>query len=182
MSDLVVFMRRYKWSKDCTLTWNEVTLQWSNGLKYLGVTLDGELSWKSHLEKRYRGAHCHDVAAVGSSWDPRLCTMVWINGAILKPRLAHVALVWGKKAGKKSAEAALDKLRGLVLRRAIEAFGSKLIAVLGFLLDTVSLKIKSLCMPAIHTIGSSTYTKGLSKRAYRGNLHNAFVQDSSHLS
>lgn len=72
------------------------------------------------------------LRAMGSSWG--LLSMLWIYEAILKLRFTYSAVFWGKRVEKKTAQAALKKLRGLVLREATVAVGTTLVAVLEVLL------------------------------------------------
>lgn len=75
-------------------------MQFSSECKYLGVELNGKLSWKSHLERRFVSSEATGIFG-----------LVWIYKAILKPRLTYAELIWGKRISKKTSEAVLEKLR-----------------------------------------------------------------------
>lgn len=75
--EVIVFTRSYKLRKDCNLILNGERLQLTNECKYLGVMLDGRLTWKSYWKKR-----CWTPTS--SMWLLQRCTgikfstMVWI--------------------------------------------------------------------------------------------------------
>lgn len=136
-TEIMVFTKRYKWDRNCPLVLNGQKLEFAREVKYLGVTLDGKLSWKTHLERRCRGlmaALWLLRRAIGSSWGLRPSVMMWIYETILKPRLTYAAVVWWSRTTITTAKAALERLRGTILRAATGAARSTPTAALGVLL------------------------------------------------
>lgn len=56
---------------------------------------------------------------------------MWIYEVILKPSLVKVVFVWGKEISKKTADATLEEMKGIVIKKASGAVRSKPTAALG---------------------------------------------------
>ena len=74
-----------------------VELALSEEVKFLGVTLDQKLSWKSHVQAKCRKAimclwQCRRIAC--SRWGATPKVMRWIYTAVVRPMLCYAAAVW----------------------------------------------------------------------------------------
>ena len=122
---------------DYNLTLNVEKLKITKECKYLGITLNYRLSWKAHLDLKYRSfiASMWQLRrAIGTTWGLKTPTILWTYEAILKPRLTYAAVIWGRRVEKKTTAAMLERLRGLMLRGATGAPKSTPTMALGALL------------------------------------------------
>ena len=93
-------------------------LPYSDSVVYLGVTLDKELKWKTHIDNKILKAKCLLMKMAGithSYWGPQPKLMRWMYTGIVRPVISYAAMVW---AHKLEEESLIDQLRTLQ-RRAI---------------------------------------------------------------
>ncbi|XP_044597530.1 uncharacterized protein LOC123274105 [Cotesia glomerata] len=72
-------------------------LKFSKEVRYLGVTLDSKLTWRSHIEKQTKKATATFWACrriFGITWGLRPKLIKWIYTAILVPQLTFASVVW----------------------------------------------------------------------------------------
>ena len=93
------------------------TLDFTDEMKYLGLTVNKRLSWTAHTKERYRKCVklLHKVKGlVGRTWGLSPDKLAWIYTAVIRPKLTYGALVWGH-ALTEGARAQLNKLQRLAL-------------------------------------------------------------------
>ena len=80
-----------------------VPLEYSKEAKYLGITLDHKLTFKTHIRNKCNKATRLLMAtrkAIGQFWGPTLQATKWIYETMVRPILLYGSLVWAHKAGK----------------------------------------------------------------------------------
>ena len=85
-------------------------VEYSQSVKYLGITLDHRLSWTTHIDTKISKAKRSLFAlrqAISKKWGPKPAYMKWAYNAIIKSRLLYGSVVWGKAAQHKTQK---DKL------------------------------------------------------------------------
>lgn len=113
-------------------------LSFSSEVRYLGVTLDSKLSWKSHITKQARKATVTFWACrrmFGQTWGLKPRMVRWIYTAILVPQLIYASLVWWpalRRAGIRKTLGRVYRLAGLGITGAL---GTTPTLALGALLD-----------------------------------------------
>ena len=88
-------------------------LPFSEEVNYLGLTLNRELNWNSHVVSKinkYKGKLCALRSALGARWGPSPKMVLWAYESLIVPSLSHGAMVWGHSNFNKTT---LDKLRQL---------------------------------------------------------------------
>ena len=94
----VIFTRRRK-KPPFQLTIEGKPIEFSNGVKYLGVTLDSKLHWTPHIEDKI-------ATITRNNWGPKPKLMRWAFLGVVRPMLCYAAMIWGHRA-----PASLAKLR-----------------------------------------------------------------------
>ena len=94
----------------------EVTIQFSEDIKYLGVTLDSKLLWNSHIKRTKEKAikalmACRSV--VGQRWGLKPAMMRWIYLMVVRPMVTYASFVWWRKSGEATTSAMLQKIQRL---------------------------------------------------------------------
>jgi hypothetical protein len=107
--------RRFIWN-ECTL--HNIPIPLSSSAKYLGVTLDSKLLWREHLLQQLTKATrllfaCKSMTA--SKWGLKPSVMFWLYSAVIRPILAHGAIVWWTRLKRVTASVALTRLQRLAL-------------------------------------------------------------------
>ena len=100
----VLFTRKRKFDMPPALAMSGVNIQFSETVKYLGVTLDSKLSWKAHIDAKIRAAKGHLLKvnnSLGRLWglSPKLTR--WVYTGIVRPAFTYGCLVWGHACDKK---------------------------------------------------------------------------------
>jgi hypothetical protein len=75
----------------------EMTLHCSMSVKYLGVILELQLTWREHLDAKVRKAHCLLWAckrAYGVTWGLRPRVVYWVYVSTIRPSVTFASLVW----------------------------------------------------------------------------------------
>lgn len=93
-----------------------VTLELTDKVKYLGVILDRELSWREHIQQRTKKAlkvfwQCR--TAFGKTWGLKPSVLYWMYRSIVRPILTYGCLVWSNKTRQKNVDNALTRVQRL---------------------------------------------------------------------
>lgn len=97
-------------------------IPWSNEVRYLGITMDKRLTWKSHIEEaraRTRAAMAQLYPLLGRKSTMSLKTKVTMIKVIARPQLTYGSTAWGHAA--KSHRKRLAAVENIQLRRAANA-------------------------------------------------------------
>ena len=99
-----------------TLRLGNTRVQYSNHMKYLGITLDSKLTFKPHLENKLNQANnalwtCKSF--VQKKWGISPKMMMWMYTAIVRPMLTYGSFIWYKEAEKTSFRIKLNKIQRL---------------------------------------------------------------------
>lgn len=110
----VLFLtRRRKYKLPPKLTMYGTEIDYSKEAKYLGVTLDSNLNWSTHIENKIKSTKRIMMMArnaLAHTWGPHPRFMHWLYTAVIRPRITYGSFVWGEAALKKGNQ---DKLRSL---------------------------------------------------------------------
>ena len=90
-------------------------------VRYLGVTLDSKLHWKTHIDDKIHKAKRfiqHVASITRKNWGPKPSLMRWAYLGIVRPMLCYGAMAWGHRAQYHSTR--LKRVN----RMAINTFGS----------------------------------------------------------
>ena len=109
-TEVVLFTRKRKIPNNL-LRFENKTLEFSESVKYLGVTLDSRLHWREHIENKISSAKrlimgLSNITHKASGPCPKL--MKWAYEGIVKPMLTYGALVW---AHELNTDCLIKKLR-----------------------------------------------------------------------
>ena len=118
-TQLMLFTRRYKPERYVPIRIEGTTIELSNSIKYLGLTLDPKLNWVAHLEEKRRKLFSSMWAcrgAIGKSWGLKPKVILWIYETVLLPRFLYASVVWWHRTSKESIKKQLQSLQGIVLR------------------------------------------------------------------
>lgn len=113
-STLVLFTRKRKMEGLTLPAIKGVTLQLSSEVKYLGVTLDNKLSWKTHVEQkvsRTLKVFWQCKGAFSKTWGLRPAVVYWIYTTLIRPIVTYASVVWWKATLVKSIMASLARLQ-----------------------------------------------------------------------
>ena len=94
-------------------------VQYSEEVKYLGVTLDSKLSFQSHISlkiKKAKNLIFNIKKAIGQLWGPSPAMMRWMYTGIIRPTLTYGAIIWANKCPRHTK--ALDRLQRLAMLNA----------------------------------------------------------------
>ena len=87
-------------------------------IKYLGVTIDSELTFKQHIEEKIKSAKKQLMILrkkVTSAHGPLPRALKWVYEGVVLPSITYGCHVWATKLGKKQL-GKLNKLNSLALR------------------------------------------------------------------
>jgi hypothetical protein len=92
------------------------TLHHSMSVKYLGVILDSQLTWREHVDVKVRKAHnllwaCRK--AYGVTWSLRPRVVHWLYISISRPSITSASLVWWPGCQMASAKKKLSRVQRL---------------------------------------------------------------------
>jgi len=97
---------------------NNSELEFVKELKYLGVTLDSKLTWRSHIKGKV--SECKRIlmacrGMVSKNWglSPERC--LWLWESMVRPKLTYACLVWGQEKTLKPHIQALASLQRLAM-------------------------------------------------------------------
>jgi hypothetical protein len=75
----------------------DVTIKFSEDIKYLGITLDSKLLWNSYMKKTTEKAIIALMACrrvVGQRWGLKPVMMRWINLMVVRPMVTYASFIW----------------------------------------------------------------------------------------
>ncbi len=93
----VLFSRRRRISNYPEITLDGKVLEYSNSLRYLGVTIHKQLSWLPHVRDRtnkckFLLGKCRNI--VSQSWGLTPERADWIHKAVIRPKITYGSIVW----------------------------------------------------------------------------------------
>ena len=100
----MIFHRKRSFIEPQKLKIGGVTIEYSSTTRYLGMTLDQKLCWKSHIEKKILSATRHLMVlkqALGVKFGPHPMALKWAYQGIVLPSLTFGAIVWAKACEKR---------------------------------------------------------------------------------
>jgi hypothetical protein len=113
---LVAFTRKRKLQEFSEPQFFGVKLCLSGSVKYLGVILDSQLTWREHIEVKVRKAHNLLWAckrACGARWGLRPKMVHWLYITIVQPTISFASLVWWPGCQTASAKKKLSIIQRL---------------------------------------------------------------------
>ena len=115
------------------------TIELSNEVKLLGITLDSKLTFNTHIDnitKKCIGTLFQCKRAIGPTWglSPKVCH--WIYTAIIRPTLAYCSIVWIRAVENKINTKRLEKVQGMALKYMAGAMPSTPYTALNYLTGT----------------------------------------------
>ncbi len=114
----VLFHRKRKLDTPRTLKMSGEEIPYSKTVRYLGVTLDDQLTWKPHVRQKIQAAKGHLLKlknAMGKLWGTAPKLTRWLFTGIVRPALTYGALVWCSVCKDKTIINELMKLNRLAL-------------------------------------------------------------------
>ena len=88
-----------------------------NEVKYLGLTLDNKLNFKTHINNKIKAAKKYIFAlrnSIGKEWGPGPEQILWIWETVVRPTILYGALVWATSLTKTTRNK-LNKLQRLAM-------------------------------------------------------------------
>jgi ribonuclease HI len=142
---LVMFTR----NRDATSSFERLRLfgerlEYSDSVKYLGLTLDRKLLWNEHLDNVVKKATnslwiCRKM--VGKLWGLKPKISHWIYTAMVRPIISYGAIAWWDKTNELTAKQKLDKVQRLACVTTLAAPKSAPTKALEVLLDIIPLHL-----------------------------------------
>ena len=135
---IVMFTWNRKWSLRPIKVCGE-TIELSNEVKLLGITLDSKLTFNTHIDnitKKCIGTLFQCKRAIGPTWglSPKVCH--WIYTAIIRPTLAYCSIVWIRAVENKINTKRLERVQGMALKYMTGAMPSTPYTALNYLTGT----------------------------------------------
>ena len=119
-------------------------IPYSSSVVYLGVTLDRELKWKEHVQKKIKKAKglLMKLANITRSyWGPKPKLMRWAYTGIVRPTLSYAALNWGHAIEDDSTITALRRLNRLAMNTMVQVPRSTPTLAMEIILDVMPLHL-----------------------------------------
>jgi len=100
------------------LNMNNSELEFVKELKYLGVTLDSKITWRSHIIGKVNECKrilmaCRGMVSKNWGLNPERC--LWLWESIVRPKLTYACLVWGQEKTLKCHTQILTSLQRLAM-------------------------------------------------------------------
>ena len=132
---IVMFTCNRKWSLRPIEVCGE-TIELSNEVKLLGITLDSKLSFNTHIDNITKiciGTLFQCKRAIGPTWglSPKVCH--WIYTAIIIPTLAYCSIVRIRAVENKTNTKRLERVQGMALKYMAGAMPSTPYTALNYL-------------------------------------------------
>lgn len=115
-TNLVLFTRKRKLGVfELPRLYNQ-RLEFATSVKYLGIHLDKNLTWKLHVEKKVESAtnilwQCR--RAFGNTWGLTPRVMHWLYSVVVRPLVSYGAIVWWPRTHVLATQKLLDKFQRL---------------------------------------------------------------------
>jgi len=114
---------RFTRAKKFSPAWNRLKmdgkrLEYSDSMKYLGITLHRQLTWGAHLHDRVnKGVKTLNLAnaAIGQKWGLNPERALWVYTAMVRPVVTYGSVVWSPKITT-TMKSRLDRLQKKALR------------------------------------------------------------------
>jgi hypothetical protein len=93
-------------------------IPFSKTAKYLGITLDGKLSWRPHIENKIKKDKRTLMAirsTIGKSWGPSPMCARWSWTGVIRPAFTYGAVVWSRTATQAWARTKFQRLQRMCL-------------------------------------------------------------------
>ena len=93
----VLFHRKIKIEQPPPILMGTEEVNYSDKVRYLGVTMDRQLGWKPHVKQKIQAAKGHLLKlknAMGKLWGAPPKLTRWLYTGIVRPALTYGALVW----------------------------------------------------------------------------------------
>ncbi|XP_074112183.1 uncharacterized protein LOC141535918 [Cotesia typhae] len=114
---LVLFTKKRKFVVKAPFLFNE-QLRFTEEIRYLGVTVDKKLNWRSHISSQAQKATatfwvCRRM--FGNTWGLKPRMVKWIYEAILVPQIIYASVVWWPALKRATNIKALNKVYRLAI-------------------------------------------------------------------
>jgi ribonuclease HI len=123
-TEAIMFTRRRKWSKR-PLVFRGAQIPLRDQVKYLGVILDKNLTWRQHCQWKSKACANAIMAcrrAIGPTWGLKPRVTRWIYTAIIRPTLSYAACIWVPALAKRTRVDELTKVQRLGCLMVTSAF------------------------------------------------------------
>ena len=123
---------------------NNEPIEWVESFKYLGVTIDKNLTFGEHLEsvtKKAMYTLFHIKKLVGKDWGASPKVLKWTYEAMVVPVVTYGCLVWIKNISKVTYLKKLRRVQGLALRTILGAQRSTPLAAMEVVTNTLPLDL-----------------------------------------
>jgi len=115
---IVMFTWNRKWTLRPVKVGN-TTIELSNSVKFLGVTLDSKLNFNEHITnitKKATTSLMQCKRAVGPTWGLTPKTCKWLYTTVIRPMLTYCASIWIRATLTKHNAKKLERVQALALR------------------------------------------------------------------
>jgi ribonuclease HI len=122
----VLFTRSRRNVQEPKLIMEGKALEYSNEMKYLGVTINKRLSWTTHVTERTKkaGKLLNMVRnVIGQNWGLDPDKILWTHTAIVRPKVCYASMVWATSIGTTMSKK-MEQLQRKVLLGASAAMRS----------------------------------------------------------
>ena len=119
-------------------------IPYSDSVVYLGVTLDKELKWGTHIRgkiKKAKGLLMKLASITHSYWGPQPKLMKWAYTGIVRPTISYAALAWGHETEVDTIETALTRLNRHAINTIVKVPRSTPTKALEIILDIYPLPL-----------------------------------------
>ncbi len=142
-TNAVLFTRNKRKIPKPVVTMGDKALELQSSFKYLGVEIQSNLSWRSHIQDRTNKCKfllikCKDL--VNRRWGLTPNKMDWIYKAVVRPKITYGALVWAPYINKSDTKR-LNKVQRLALLSVTQPLRSAPTAGLETMLGWIPLHI-----------------------------------------
>jgi ribonuclease HI len=156
-TELMLFTTKYKVRGFQAPRIDNVELNLASEVKYLGVVLDGKLSFKAHLEVKCEKAtialwQCRK--ALGRKWGLKPRVMHWLYTMVIRPIILYGAVVWWGRTDTCDAQARLGRVQRLACLCMTGAMSTTSTAALEVITGLVPLdvQVKAEAMKTCHRL------------------------------
>ena len=163
--------RRNLRTKPLLLFGKEISLV--SEFKYLGLTLDCKLNWRSHLDNRIQKA-CRTLGqcrrALGRVWGLTPKVVHWLYTSVVRPVFSYGAVAWWVKAQDSTSASKLNHLQRLGL-----------LAMTGAMSTTPTAALECLCgLQPLHIFVEAEARSELFRLKYWGHFKPKHISDNNY--